>query len=619
VPNLPALRLLADNSTPLEVTGPLVYGVPAGREHDYSGEIYTFEAAAGAATTLSTNTCLVIGGYYNGVLSYYRVDFAKSDGTYLPLLRNHSYNVKIKEVFAAGHASDTEAFDHEPSNTRVEISEDDGALGHVVFNGQNYLGASAGEITVPANARDGYRFTASTDVAAGWVITGTSGTGEPHAGFDVDWITGIAPLSGSATSVTFNAGENATGARRVAYIHLQAGLLHLAVKVTQLAVGIWITDENNAGEIQELVFNTELSTPVARQFLVHWIPAGAQVNSMSIPVSRRPVLTYDPSSDVPGEGALTGISGPPAEMLVDILPAPPTAQEIADNPFLERASLARFVAFHDGDFVSADVELRHANYHTLVDVNAFYLLDGGEHSFTVRSNTEWAVSAVDDPQSILQPGTTVEGSGGYNFTTGDKATFKLILGDISLMSGEITVTLTDPAGLVDNVTVTIKCMTCGGGGTAVSLPIGKKAGGYLTHVYGGKCWMVQNSEEGTEYKATYHGSPDRANGYYYSWAQANTPDNACPTGWHVPSRAEADDLKVFVLADKTNTGRWWTSATYGAFAGFCYAEGQPGDRWNTSANWWSSEAYWIFRSYSGIMDWTNESPRAMSVRCVYDE
>jgi uncharacterized protein (TIGR02145 family) len=624
LPNLPALGLLVDNATPLKVTGPLDYNVPPAQKHDYSGEIYTFEAAAGTGTSLSTNTCLVIGGNYNGELSYYRVDFAKSDGTYLSLLRNHSYNVKIKEVFAAGYASIDEAFDNKPSNIKVEIDEDDGTIGHVVFNEQNFLGASTGEITVPANAKTGYGFTANTDVFDGWEITGTSVTDEPHAGFDVSWITGITPASGSAggtTNVTFNASENTSGARRVGYIHLQAGRLHLAVKVTQLTTGIWITDTGNT-EIQELVFeSTGGAQPAAQQFLLHWVPAEAQVNSMSIPASGYPVFAYDPAHHVPGEGTMIGISGPPSEMTVDIRPAALPPGEIDANPFVEKASMVRFVAFHDGEFASTDIELRYINYHTAVDVDAIYKLDGEIHSFTVRSNTKWKISTVSDPQNILQATPVLLNLSGGNNTTGETINFRLINGAIGT-NGEVTLLLTDPTGHVGNISVTIKGATCGTGGNAVSIRIGN-SNDYLTHMYSTKCWMVQNSKEGSAAATRYNNNSSLVNGYYYTYSQASNTNNACPNGWRLPTYDEIDVVITAAINDEYGIGRWWwgnDGINNDAFAGYYFNGDTPYEwrNWNASGSWWvvGNNAY-LYGLQGSLAKYTG-GVGYNSVRCVHD-
>ncbi|MDR1273572.1 MAG: FimB/Mfa2 family fimbrial subunit [Odoribacteraceae bacterium] len=622
LPNLPALSLLVDVAMPRKVLGPLAYDVLPAQKHEYHQEIYTFEAAAGAGTTLSANTCLVIGGRYNGVLSYYRVDFVKSDGTYLSLLRNHSYNVKITGVFAAGYASIDEAFDNKPSNIKVEITEEDETIKHVAFNDQNFLGASAGEITIPANAKNGHRFTVNTDVADGWKITGTSATDEPHVGLDVSWITGIAPASGSAgitTSVTFNASENASGARRVGYIHLQAGRLHLAVKVTQLAIGIWITDAGGT-DIQELVFNsTGGAQPAGESFVVHWLPTGAQVNAMMIPVSQRPAFDYDPAHDTPGEGTMTDVSDPSGYALLTVQPAALTAGEI--GTFVEKASLVRFTAFHDGDFAPADIELRHADYHTVVDVEAYYMI-GNVHSFTVRSNTSWEISdTYSDPDGILDLSYTpslFDRSGGHS-STGEKVYFKLV-NDVTKDAKTAELTLVDPTGLVGNVIVTIKGMACGTGGIVVTKHIGSND--YATHLYAGKCWMVNNSREGTYFAQYYNGNNTGLVGYYYTWAQATTVGSVCPSGWHLPTVAEATDLVTEINDDLSSSkAQWWggPGMLNSVKVGHYWFNNSTWNFGGIRGEWWcATSTQYFFGTTASMIYPDNGATNGYCVRCVQD-
>jgi hypothetical protein len=151
-PHLPALTSLADQVAALKVSGtPLSYSIHTGATvvlgkienpvHTYNQYIYTFEADAVTAGA-QTNTCLVIGGYYNDnpTPTYYRVDFADNNGDCLPLLRNHRYIVTIKEVHAHGYSSKEEAYANKPANIRVEILPwNGGGLGRVVFNDQHYL------------------------------------------------------------------------------------------------------------------------------------------------------------------------------------------------------------------------------------------------------------------------------------------------------------------------------------------------------------------------------------------------------------------------------------------------------------------------------------------------
>ncbi|MDR1273798.1 MAG: fibrobacter succinogenes major paralogous domain-containing protein [Odoribacteraceae bacterium] len=98
----------------------------------------------------------------------------------------------------------------------------------------------------------------------------------------------------------------------------------------------------------------------------------------------------------------------------------------------------------------------------------------------------------------------------------------------------------------------------------VRMRIGKHD--YLTFVYGGKRWMVENSKEGTPSGIAYgrdaNGNPcyggggdddNKKNGYYYTWEQAAT---ACPDGWALPTKQDAQALCARLTADSTGR-QWW--------------------------------------------------------------
>lgn len=101
---------------------PYVYKVGEG-ETSLINEIYTFEAEAGSDEKFLENTALVIGGKYgsDAKVTYYRVDFIANE-EYLPLLRNHSYNVNVSNVDGSGQSSPLSAFESLESLLKVEIA-----------------------------------------------------------------------------------------------------------------------------------------------------------------------------------------------------------------------------------------------------------------------------------------------------------------------------------------------------------------------------------------------------------------------------------------------------------------------------------------------------------------
>jgi uncharacterized protein (TIGR02145 family) len=137
---------------------------------------------------------------------------------------------------------------------------------------------------------------------------------------------------------------------------------------------------------------------------------------------------------------------------------------------------------------------------------------------------------------------------------------------------------------------------------AVRMRIGNND--YLTFVYGGKRWMVENSKEGTPSGIAYgrdaNGNPcygggreddNNKNGYYYTWEQAAT---ACPDGWTLPTKQDAQALCAGLTADTTGR-RWWGGLgdrASNASAGLVgYGDGALDAYWilwGRGGCWWSS-------------------------------
>ncbi|MDR1274557.1 MAG: hypothetical protein LBK12_08405 [Odoribacteraceae bacterium] len=230
-PNLPGL-------TPLKVeNSPLVYDIPTGKKHEYKQEIYTFEAAAGTANTV-TNTCLVLGGYYKAdagsaaVLTYYRVEFVNSSGQtdeYLPLLRNHNYSVTIQAVNGEGYPTPEGAYNNKPSCIVVNVVDwNDGGLNETDFTGQHYLSVDKSELVYYAGGGE-KSLKALTDYPGGWTLDLNG----------LSWLTAVSPLPpvglvGQQVTLTLAAAPLSGSPGREGYIYLVAGNLKKRITVRQL-------------------------------------------------------------------------------------------------------------------------------------------------------------------------------------------------------------------------------------------------------------------------------------------------------------------------------------------------------------------------------------------------
>lgn len=222
--------------------------------HHYSGtevsayacknEIYTFETPAGDGTPdigpylNDGNTYLVIGGKWNGETSdsWYRIDFATQDRTYLPLLRNHRYEVVIENVPFRGESSPAAAANAGPSNIQAElVVRNEADMHYYVYDDQYFLGADDREIRVSADGGS-FSFDVRTDYPHGWTAAASDSATDPTAGVAGAWLTLTTTSGGLGTDpLAFTVDANPVIAPRETYIHITADdRLHAVVKVRQI-------------------------------------------------------------------------------------------------------------------------------------------------------------------------------------------------------------------------------------------------------------------------------------------------------------------------------------------------------------------------------------------------
>lgn len=184
---------------------------------------------------------------------------------------------------------------------------------------------------------------------------------------------------------------------------------------------------------------------------------------------------------------------------------------------------------------------------------------------------------------------------------------------------------------------------CGRYNHAVDQKIGKY--NYITHRYGEDCWMVANSMEGTSGFQEFDGDPYKINGFYYNRAQATQANNACPTGWRLPTKDEFENLSDVMRAEDPSLvtdpsayptiSRWWLPLGVGrlnnAFAGAVSLSTVVAEDWFD----WSHTGYYLtatpnYYAVSGSSGSTNkimlrsQVPHMLelsfySVRCIKNE
>lgn len=462
-PSVPTLATKPDNP----VDKPLVYTI-AGTASE--GEIYTFEAVKGTADALQKNTCLVVGGSYNGGSeTYYRVDFATTtdDKTeYLDLLRNHHYKVFIKDISAAGLGSSEEAFNSASVNITANIVKWSNAhFTEFAVNDQYILGLSQGEFNFSKAERNKDSFDNTLSVFTthpkGWKIgeiVDADGKSAPWLTICDDVAEGNTP---EGDDIKLRLEENNTGQKRTAFISVttDGGRLVYKVKVNQnlLAdVGIYITDISGKQDISVLSFPSTVGVvPDAQAFVLDWKPQASKVFVTKSDISSNP-FTFAAGSDEIVAGAIS--HGDQKEF--SIKPPEITTQDTKDNPFFERNTVVLYTVSDGITTVNKTLTLHQFVYNMVYKTDGVYLMDGNKKSFRVRSNTPFKVELKSDDKNVLKDNTTLSTSGAANIgEEGTPVYFELIddLSDPSVYSAEVVVTISSPIGLFPDEDVILHC------------------------------------------------------------------------------------------------------------------------------------------------------------------
>lgn len=221
---------------------PHVYTVTNG--FSLLNSIYTFEAPRGSSSDFLNNTCLVVGGRFEGDLvdTYYRIDFRDNQGNYLHLLRNHHYRVTIRNVKGSGLPTPELAFKSHPVNIVATVQDwIYSKLDHIDIEEMVRLNVSSALLHFSSAENTG-RISIFTDHPDGWTIdkvTTPNGAIIPNNG----WLR-LDQRAGAANTTTYvaltvtenvnRADDNPPAARpRSAVIHLRAGFATYIIRVEQ--------------------------------------------------------------------------------------------------------------------------------------------------------------------------------------------------------------------------------------------------------------------------------------------------------------------------------------------------------------------------------------------------
>jgi hypothetical protein len=318
----------------------------------------------------------VIGGFYNGSATetFYRVDFVGAGNVYMPLLRNHSYNVEIQEVKAPGYPSAEDAYNAKPVNIVVEITAwNDGDLKESTFNGQYEISVDKSALQFHAEGAP-KSLLVYTDYPGGWTVE--------EAGLP-SWLTVTVPApaggvasgaAGATTTLTLEADPTGTLPRSGEF-YIVAGNLRKKITVTQ------------GGEAE---FSLEV-TPQELRF--YKTPAGPKpVSVISYPATLERVF-----SDA---GTITWSIFPPptgsSSTSYLFQPDPNPAASTLGNTVLVKVE-------QNGQVLTRPVivtQLGREMIYSLVPANP-YPAAAGNYTLTVVSEEPWRLGIDSDPDNML--------------------------------------------------------------------------------------------------------------------------------------------------------------------------------------------------------------------------
>lgn len=443
---------------------------------------------------------LIVKGYYTepGAAqknttkpTYYRIDFYDRaedypDANRLDILRNHSYLVNINYIGGPGEDDEDAAKNTLPMQMKADIiGWSDGQTTDVVWNGKYMLGVSQSHFEFNNYAHVDAMFTVVTNHPDGWIASVPASD---------SWITiernsNISNVPYTYEEFYFTVDANTGNPERTGYIVFTADNLELKVKIEQSddELSIEIVDFYNV-PVTEMIFYSPKplaeSIVPAKLFQVRWSPA-----DRSVFVSEE-VLTAYPF-DFRGDNGITH-----GEILTGgwhgytIAPPEITAEEAAVDPFMEKASRYYFTLGDETPFTT-NITLRHIMLNLVTDEADLYDMDGLPHSFNVRSNVSWEVTAVADPDGVLANAASLVGTtGGYN-TIGEAFTFTMADNSGSSLPGGTAVitfsyfnaygdTLThdveinaEGASAAPRIGIEANCYLLKPGGEGVSIPVSR--------------------------------------------------------------------------------------------------------------------------------------------------
>ena len=428
----------------------LYNGTDINDQKECKEKIYVFEAEHNGSTYTTPggngdwidNPCLVIGGQYKTEdevwldETFYRIDFIRKDKTdpnnvkdvWLSLLRNWSYNVVVTEVNGTGYDDPEVALKSAPINMEAQVLDwHDRDMGEIVFDGVFYLSVSQDEFVFQRNAVDAeqednvvyiktdYVYDNNKNHAeSGWKVDRYEHIDGTQMTPDEQWLT-LVPERGAPDVITkayFTYKTNTGNDNREANVWIAAGRLRYKIHIVQRVLSLDIVDPD-AGDapIEEMMFvvpRTGDRSHPPRHFKVNWTPV-----SESVAITDESPHVWNPFAPewlTPNpDGTQSWIIPGGTGTQTYTVQAPAVDDDaLALDPFYERETTYYFEVDNGTDSEKKGINLHQIYYNIIVDTYT-YQLDGKTYTLSVRSNTDWVITGIEewlyntDP-STLSPG-----------------------------------------------------------------------------------------------------------------------------------------------------------------------------------------------------------------------
>lgn len=173
VPTIPADNTLSDNPWNEAGSNTWHFKGPAS-DNCILAEMYTPECdviMGGDRDPYDDNrlnrTALIIGGKYSGspITTYYRVDIAV-EGKLVDILRNHRYNIHIKDVMGPGQETPREAYENISATISADVIEWTNADTEIVFDGAHWFSVGSKYVSIGGSAGSQKMLHVDSDIPA---------------------------------------------------------------------------------------------------------------------------------------------------------------------------------------------------------------------------------------------------------------------------------------------------------------------------------------------------------------------------------------------------------------------------------------------------------------------